>query len=65
MPPLPRPLLQQSDSVGLVVISEGDNRTLLIHRIVQDNTYLRQGGALLSLPLLPPAAACPPATQPF
>ena len=37
--------LQQSDSLGLVVISEEDtHRTLLIHRIVFDDIYYRQGG---------------------
>lgn len=33
---------QQSDSAGLVVIAEGDRRTLLIHRIGQDCVYQRQ-----------------------
>ena len=38
-------VLQQSDSLGLVVISEEDtHRTLLIHRIVFDDIYFRQGG---------------------
>lgn len=38
-------LLQQSDSLGLVVISEEDtHRTLLIHRIVFEDIYYRQGG---------------------
>lgn len=38
---------QQSDSVGLVVISEEDtHRTLLIHRIVCEDIYFRQGGEL-------------------
>lgn len=37
---------QQSNSVGLVVISEEDtHRTLLIHRISLDDIYQRQGGA--------------------
>lgn len=37
--------VQQSDSVGLVVISEEDtHRTLLIHRIVCEDIYFRQGG---------------------
>lgn len=37
--------VQQSDSVGLVVISEEDtHRTLLIHRIVCEDIYYRQGG---------------------
>ena len=37
--------LQQSDSLGLVVISEEDtHRTLLIHRIVFEDIYYRQGG---------------------
>ncbi|KAK9907487.1 hypothetical protein WJX75_004578 [Coccomyxa subellipsoidea] len=36
--------LEQSDSVGLVVISEEDtHRTLLIHRIVCEDIYFRQG----------------------
>lgn len=37
--------VQQSDSLGLVVISEEDtHRTLLIHRIVFEDIYYRQGG---------------------
>ncbi|CAL8462717.1 g2250 [Coccomyxa elongata] len=36
--------LEQSDSVGLVVISEEDtHRTLLIHRIVCEDIYFKQG----------------------
>ncbi|CAL5223154.1 g5623 [Coccomyxa viridis] len=36
--------LEQSDSLGLVVISEEDtHRTLLIHRIVFEDIYYRQG----------------------
>jgi hypothetical protein len=41
---LPAGNLQQSDSVGLVVISEEDTRTLLIHRISREDIYQRQGG---------------------
>ncbi len=37
--------LQQSGSLGLVVISESDSRTLLIHRICREDIYQRQGGA--------------------
>lgn len=40
------PLTQQAGVPGLVVISESDTRTLLIHRIVQEDIYLRQGGEL-------------------
>ena len=36
---------QQSGSLGLVVISESDSRTLLIHRICREDIYQRQGGA--------------------
>lgn len=43
-----RLFLQQSDSVGLVVISEEDTRTLLIHRISREDIYQRQGGASMS-----------------
>jgi hypothetical protein len=42
--PSVRLLPQQSDSVGLVVISEEDTRTLLIHRISREDIYQRQGG---------------------
>lgn len=35
--------MEQSDSVGLVVISEEDTRTLLIHRISRDDIYQQQG----------------------
>lgn len=35
---------QQSNSAGLVVISEEDTRTLLIHRLCPDDIYQRQGG---------------------
>ena len=42
--PSVRVLPQQSDSVGLVVISEEDTRTLLIHRISREDIYQRQGG---------------------
>lgn len=50
MPPSNRPggaccllcAVQQSESVGLVVISEGDRNTLLIHRISPDCVYQRQ-----------------------
>lgn len=44
-PRRPRPPLQQSNSAGLVVISEEDTRTLLIHRLCPDDIYQRQGGA--------------------
>ena len=39
--------LQQSGSLGLIVISESDSRTLLIHRICREDIYQRQGGATL------------------
>jgi protein phosphatase-4 regulatory subunit 3 len=35
--------MEQSDSVGLVVIGEEDTRTLLIHRISREDIYQRQG----------------------
>jgi hypothetical protein len=38
---------QQSNAAGLVVISEEDTRTLLIHRLSADAIYARQGGALV------------------
>ena len=38
------PLSQQSNAAGLVVISEEDTRTLLIHRISADAIYVRSGG---------------------
>ena len=50
--------LQQSDSVGLVVISEEDTRTLLIHRISREDIYQRQGGGCLHISA--PADACFP-----
>lgn len=37
-------LLQRSDAVGLVVIDEEDNQTLLVHRISADDIYRRQEG---------------------
>ena len=36
--------LQQSDSVGLVVVSEEDQQPLLVHRISREDIYQRQGG---------------------
>mmetsp|Transcript_33791 Transcript_33791/g.107306 ORF Transcript_33791/g.107306 Transcript_33791/m.107306 type:complete len:340 (+) Transcript_33791:201-1220(+) len=35
--------MEQSDAVGLVVISEEDTSTLLIHRISREDIYQRQG----------------------
>ena len=35
---------QQSDSVGLVVVSEEDQQPLLVHRISREDIYQRQGG---------------------
>ena len=43
--------VQQSGSLGLVVISESDSRTLLLHRICREDIYQRQGGARLKLTL--------------
>lgn len=40
-------LLQRSDAVGLVVIDEEDNQTLLVHRISADDIYRRQEGMYL------------------
>lgn len=45
-PPALRSPVQQSNSAGLVVISEEDTRTLLIHRLCPDDIYQRQGGEL-------------------
>ncbi len=40
------PALQQSNTTGLVVISEEqDTRTLLIHEIQTQDIYQRQGGS--------------------
>lgn len=39
-------LMQRSDAVGLVVIDEEDNQTLLVHRISADDIYRRQEGAI-------------------
>lgn len=36
--------MQQSDSVGLVVVSEEDQQPLLVHRISREAIYQRQGG---------------------
>ncbi len=36
--------LQRSEAVGLVVIDEEDNQTLLVHRISADDIYRRQEG---------------------
>lgn len=36
--------LERSDAVGLVVIDEEDNQTLLVHRISADDIYRRQEG---------------------
>ena len=36
--------MQQSDSVGLVVVSEEDQQPLLVHRISREDIYQRQGG---------------------
>ena len=41
---LPSPPTQQSDSVGLVVVSEEDQQPLLVHRISREAIYQRQGG---------------------
>lgn len=39
-------MLQQSNTRGLIVISEDqDTRTLLIHEIQSQDIYQRQGGA--------------------
>lgn len=41
-------LMQRSDAVGLVVIDEEDNQTLLVHRISADDIYRRQEGIYAS-----------------
>lgn len=38
--------MQRSDAVGLLVIDEEDNQTLLVHRISADDIYRRQEGAI-------------------
>ena len=43
--------LQQSNSVGLVVMAENVTRPILIHRIQRNNAYQRSGGER-GLPLL-------------
>nr|XP_024382924.1 serine/threonine-protein phosphatase 4 regulatory subunit 3-like isoform X3 [Physcomitrium patens] len=40
--------LQRSDAVGLVVIDEEDNQTLLVHRISADDIYRRQEDTIIS-----------------
>lgn len=42
-------LVQRSDAVGLVVIDEEDNQTLLVHRISADDIYRRQEGIVMDL----------------
>lgn len=39
--------MQRSDAVGLVVIDEEDNQTLLVHRISADDIYRRQEGIVM------------------
>jgi hypothetical protein len=41
--------LQRSEAVGLVVIDEEDNQTLLVHRISADDIYRRQEGGCIPL----------------
>jgi len=41
--------LQRSEAVGLVVIDEEDNQTLLVHRISADDIYRRQEGGCILL----------------
>ncbi|KAJ7545388.1 hypothetical protein O6H91_09G117300 [Diphasiastrum complanatum] len=41
-------LLQRSDSLGLVVIDETNNATLLVHRISVDDIYRRQEDTIIS-----------------
>jgi hypothetical protein len=40
--------LQRSEAVGLVVIDEEDNQTLLVHRISADDIYRRQEDTIIS-----------------
>lgn len=40
--------LERSDAVGLVVIDEEDNQTLLVHRISADDIYRRQEDTIIS-----------------
>jgi protein phosphatase-4 regulatory subunit 3 len=39
----------QSNTVGLCVISEETSKMLMVHRILQDDTYNRQGGHAFEL----------------
>jgi hypothetical protein len=41
--------LERSEAVGLVVIDEEDNQTLLVHRISADDIYRRQEGGCIPL----------------
>jgi protein phosphatase-4 regulatory subunit 3 len=40
--------LERSEAVGLVVIDEEDNQTLLVHRISADDIYRRQEDTIIS-----------------
>ncbi|CAI7799011.1 unnamed protein product, partial [Closterium sp. NIES-54] len=40
--------LERSDAIGLVVIDEEDNATLLVHRISTDDIYQRQEDTIIS-----------------
>ncbi|GJP54336.1 hypothetical protein CLOM_g13437 [Closterium sp. NIES-68] len=40
--------LERSDAIGLVVIDEDDNATLLVHRISTDDIYQRQEDTIIS-----------------
>lgn len=41
--------MQRSEELGLYVIDEDDNATLLVHRITTDNIYKQQEGSLCVL----------------
>lgn len=41
------PKMQRSEELGLFVIDEEDNETLLMHRICPDDIYRKQEGILI------------------
>ena len=45
----PNFITQRSEELGLFVIDEEDNETLLLHRISSDDIYRKQDGILFCL----------------
>lgn len=41
--------MQKSEELGLFVIAEEDNKTLLLHRITPDDIYRKQEGIITSI----------------